>query len=84
MNLGGLGLKAAHMRQQKPTKKCDRCGLYYPETENKCTHCGELSGDELQLLLERIEEERKSSNNLGKLFFYIAILIVIGMLLLLI
>jgi len=83
MILGGLGLKAALMQQQKPTKKCDRCGLYYPKDEQKCIHCGDLSNNELQQFLEKIENEKISSKNLGMLFFYIAILMIFGMLILL-
>ena len=81
MSLGSLGLKLSSMQQQKPTKKCDRCSLYYDEEEKKCRHCGELSDNELQQLLERIEKENISSSNVGKYFFVITILIAIGMLL---
>ncbi len=81
MSFGGLGLKAAQMQQQKPTKKCDRCNQYYPEDEEKCIHCGDLSDIGLQHFLTKINKEKAAHNNLGKFFFYIAILIAIGMLL---
>ena len=75
----GAGLRLAFMSRQKPTKKCERCGLLYPEDEEICSHCGELNGLELQMFLERIAEERQSTVNLGKLFFYIAMLLIAGM-----
>ena len=83
MSFGALGAKLASIKQQKPTKKCERCNLYYPEDEDKCIHCGEFSNSELEQFIARLEEEKTSSKNLGTLFFYIAILITLAMLILL-
>jgi uncharacterized membrane protein YvbJ len=82
MSFGALGAKAASVRYQKPTKRCDRCDLHYPEDEEKCIHCGDISDNELLQFLEKIEDEKISARNLGSLFFYIAILITFGMVIL--
>lgn len=60
--------------------KCQRCGLRYPKEESACSHCADLSDHEVQELKDRIESEHAGNVNLGKLFFYITALIIIGML----
>ena len=62
------------------SKKCDRCGLRYPEKETSCTHCAGLSDKEVEELRTRHEDEHAGNANLGRLFFYIAALIVVGLL----
>ncbi len=73
-----LGLKLAHHLQQKPTKKCHRCGLRYSETDEKCAHCGDLNEAELKELKDAIEEHHESNRNLGALFMVIATIVCIG------
>lgn len=77
--LGGLGLKLAQMKNMKPTKKCVRCGLRYEEDKEKCSHCGDLDDFGLQQLKARIAEQHQSNVNLGRLFIYVAIIIIILM-----
>ena len=60
------------------SKKCKRCGLRYPGKEIQCVHCSNLTDVEVDALLEQKKKEHKTSVNIGKLFFYIAILIFIG------
>jgi len=62
------------------SKKCERCGLRYPSDEEHCEHCFNLSDKEVDELKSRIREEQKSNMNLGRLFFYICILFLIGIL----
>ena len=60
------------------SKKCKRCGLHYPRKEIQCVHCSNLTDIEVDELLQQKKKEHKTSANLGKLFFYIAIIIFIG------
>jgi len=60
------------------SKKCKRCGLRYPRKEMQCVHCANLGDIEVDALLLRKKKEHKTSASIGKLFFYIAILIFIG------
>jgi len=79
VNLGGLGARAA--LKQKPTKLCNRCGLRFSENELECTHCKDRSDSELSEFKEHIEDMRESNAKLGSIFFVIAL--VLGVLLLL-
>lgn len=81
MGIGGLALKIAALRLQKPTKKCDRCGLRYPKDAEKCPHCGELGERELQELKEKIQEHRRSNKRLGLMFVIAAVIVIFGLLL---
>lgn len=78
-----LGLKGASYLLQKKKQKCERCSLYYLKTEDTCSHCGNLSEVELQNFLEKVEQEKAAAANLGNLFIYISILILLCMLVLL-
>jgi len=60
------------------TKKCPRCTLRYPRREKACTHCTNLTDNEVEALKAKYKEEHKGNANLGRLFFYLAILIAIG------
>ena len=64
----------------KFTKKCERCGLRYPKKEVACSHCSDLSDQEVHDLKARYENERAGNANLGRLFLYIAALLLVGML----
>jgi predicted nucleic acid-binding Zn ribbon protein len=82
MRSAGLGLKMAQLMRQKPTKKCARCGLKYPEDQENCPHCFELTEAELDELKDKIEEYHKSNANIGKLFFYFAAALLVFLVLL--
>lgn len=62
------------------TKKCHRCGMLYSINEEFCTHCNNLTDTEVEELKRKNIEEHKGNANLGKLFLYISILVIIGML----
>ena len=62
-----------------PTDACPRCGLHRPASAPACPHCADLSDMELVRLRERLHEEQRSSANLGKLFLYVAALILAGL-----
>lgn len=66
----GLGMFAAHMRNRKPTGKCERCGLYFPKSEENCIHCHDLSDSELIKFKEKISKEHKGNASLGKLMLF--------------
>ncbi len=75
MSIGGLGARAAMLKNQKPTKKCERCGLRYVEpSPDKCPHCGDLCEARLHQLLDKVQREAKASKSLGKYFLFAAIL----------
>ena len=61
------------------SKKCKRCGLRYPRKEVQCVHCSNLTDVEVEKLLQQKKKEHKTSASIGKLFFYIAILLFIGL-----
>ena len=61
------------------SKKCDRCGQRYPKKEKQCVHCSSLPDSELDNLRKTLEEEHLANSNLGGLFFYIAAIIVVFM-----
>lgn len=62
------------------TRQCPRCGLDYPVNAPACIHCSNLTDRQVEELRQRYAEEGRSEKNLGMLFIYIAILIIIGML----
>lgn len=64
------------------SRKCGRCGLRYPEREPACIHCANLSDREVEALKQEIREQHASNTNLGKLFYYICALLVIGIIIL--
>ncbi len=59
--------------------KCNRCGLLYPKRMTQCSHCKDLTDREVEDLKAQYEEEHKGNANLGRLFIYIAILILLGL-----
>lgn len=60
------------------SRKCSRCGLRFPRREARCVHCSVLSDAEVEAMLLQKKKEHKTSASIGLLFFWIAVLIVIG------
>ena len=60
------------------SKKCKRCGLRYPRKDKQCLHCADLTDTEIKEMLLQKKQEHKTSANIGRLFLFITILIVIG------
>jgi len=56
----------------QPTQKCERCCLRYPKKELQCTHCSNMSDQELKSFKLRIAEEQEGNANLGKVFLFIS------------
>lgn len=81
MPLGGAGLAGINHANKKPTKKCERCGLRYPEEDEVCIHCGKLDDSELLQLKESIEEEHKAHFYLGRKFYAVALMVFVMLLL---
>jgi hypothetical protein len=77
-----LGMSIGWRAMQPKKKRCERCGLYYTEKLNKCSHCGDLDDLGLQALLDRRDGESKGNASLGR--FFILGAVAIGTLLLLI
>lgn len=65
------------------TKKCARCELRYPVNEVQCSHCKNLTDQQVVELKLRLEKQHQGNANLGKLFIYLAILTLIGMVIIL-
>lgn len=59
----------------KSTQKCERCGLRYPKTEEKCSHCADLSDREVDALKQRFEDENQGNANLGKIFLLVTVVL---------
>jgi hypothetical protein len=62
------------------TKKCDKCELRYPKNEIDCTHCSDLSNQEVEELKAKYEDEHYGNTRLGRIFMVISILLLVGML----
>ncbi len=76
-----LGSSTAWKAMQPKRKKCERCGLYYLEKSAKCSHCGGLDERGLQKLLESHEEELEANKAIGKIFFFVSMLVAIPLIL---
>ena len=74
------GLASGSMPPRTPVTKCDRCGLYYPIDVYPCSFCGELTDIELVSLKRQIELEHQNNAELGRVFIYLAISVVVVML----
>ena len=83
MRMTGLGMAFAHMRNRKPTRKCERCGLRYPVDQDACPHCTGLSESQLDALKARIARRHVANGRLGRGFLLGAVAIVLVMLLVL-
>lgn len=75
--LGGLGGRAAWEKMQPKKKLCERCGLYYRESLDKCRWCGDLDEHGLSQLLAKKERQFQSNRSLGQIFFVIVLLIIL-------
>ncbi|VAW51869.1 hypothetical protein MNBD_GAMMA06-2069 [hydrothermal vent metagenome] len=71
----GLGMKLAHMRNNKPHQKCTRCGLRYTIDKEYCSHCHGLSDSQLIELKEKISNDHEENHKLGKIFIVVAFII---------
>jgi hypothetical protein len=67
-----LGGRAAWEAMQPRRRKCERCGLYYRESLEKCRWCGDLDERGLEGLREKIEHQHQSNGSLGQILFVIA------------
>jgi len=61
------------------SNKCKRCGLRYPRKAGKCVHCDGLTDAQMKAMLLQKRRAHKNTANIGKLFFYIAMLILVGL-----
>lgn len=74
----GLGGKAAMLKQQGPSKKCERCGLsHFSHHHDKCPHCVELNDAEVQELIDRQEAEAEGGASLGRMMLVGAVFIIV-------
>ena len=72
------------LKEQLKKKPCSRCGYHYdPLIKNKCPRCGDLDEITLQDLLKKIQAGHQNRKSLGKLFFIIALIIAILLLIML-
>lgn len=74
---GGLGSMLALMRNPGPTKKCENCGLSYPEKEDHCPYCHGLSSKELTKLKVKIGRQEVGRRRLGGFFFMAAVFLIL-------
>lgn len=78
----GMGWKVWQLSKHKNRQTCPRCGLKYDKGLAQCPHCSELNSNELAELKLQIEQNQHANTRLGKLFIYLALVIVIGLVLL--
>jgi len=62
--------------RRKKQNKCDRCGLFYFKTLDKCPHCSELPGYKVKSLIKQRKKERI---NIGKYMFIGMFVIVLAL-----
>ncbi len=60
-------------------KKCERCELLFSYNEMSCTHCKGLSEQQVVALKQKYADEHEGNANLGKLFFIIAMLLLLAL-----
>ena len=75
-----LGMSAAWRAMQPKRKRCDRCGLYYIEKLEECSHCGDLDERGLQRLFEQKAEEGEGNASLGRFFLLGSVIVAVLML----
>ncbi|MES9970047.1 MAG: hypothetical protein ABW092_08425 [Candidatus Thiodiazotropha sp.] len=78
----GMGAFGAFRRQQKPTKKCNRCGLRYTVDKQACPHCSDLSDDEVKNLKKRFRLEQIANARLGTKMLFAAVALLVFLVLL--
>ncbi len=61
----------------KKTKRCERCDLNFPASAAACTHCGELTDEELVQLRTRESARREAYGRLGAIMLVIALLVAV-------
>lgn len=62
------------LARSKPLKLCQRCGLKFAQSDDKCPHCSHISDHELEHLLAKRAGVRLG---LGKMMWIGALLLVI-------
>ncbi|WP_316364449.1 hypothetical protein [Candidatus Thiodiazotropha sp. CDECU1] len=83
MNIGGIVARAALLKEQMKKRPCKRCGLLYDPTKDKrCPHCDHLDQKGLEALIEKRKREHQGNKQLGKVFFFVALVIFMLMLIL--
>ena len=60
-------------------RRCTRCGLLTPKKKTKCRHCDELTDIEVSKQLITRKEMLKENRKIAGLFFMIAVLIMVGL-----
>ena len=76
MHGASFGALMSLMKKRRPTKKCERCGLGYPEKEEHCPHCHDISDADLPRFKEWIAQQGEKHRRMGKMFFVAAIALV--------
>jgi hypothetical protein len=59
----------------RKTTRCERCNLRYPADESRCTHCGDLSDDEVEQLRLRGLSRNESYLRLGLIMLVIGAIV---------
>lgn len=67
----------------KPSRQCRRCGLRHRVKVERCPHCADLDEAGLAELKMHIEQRHRANAGLGKAFFYIAAVILAGLMVML-
>jgi len=59
------------------TRRCPRCGLWFPKKSPECTHCASLDEAGLARLTERFGQEHEGNANLGRTFLLLAAILLV-------
>ena len=58
MGWGNIGLSWTRYARRLPASRCERCHLDFPETEENCPHCWQMSDQALETFLQELEKKK--------------------------
>lgn len=74
-----MGMFLSHMLRQKPSRKCNRCGLRYAIDSETCPHCSELIDEEVTRLKRRLMREQTRNGQLGRVMLIVTAVLTVVM-----
>ena len=69
---------AARLASSKP-KRCKCCGVKKEKIQGYCSDCLKIDSPEMKAIVSQHANESKANSNLGKIFAFITICIIVAM-----
>lgn len=76
-----VGMSLALLVKKLKEKHCDRCGLYYDGSLDKCVHCSELNDSQLLAFKNQYQNSLQGNSTFGKYLLFIAVILALILLL---